>query len=70
MDDVHGHAPHAQVPSTSERLIVSGPFLQFLGYEPEQALWRASVMVVSPPAQGSAKAAEPMLHMFDEGGGV
>ena len=58
------------MPSTGDRLLVSGPFLQFLGYEPEQARWRASVMVVSPPADGSVHAADPTLHMHDAGGGL
>ena len=57
----------AQVPSMSERLIVSGPYIQLLGYEPDTALWRASVMALAPPAQGSVLTAEPGLHVYDQG---
>ncbi len=46
---------------------MSGPYIQLLGYEPAKALWRASVMALAPPAQGSVLAAEPSLHVYDQG---
>ena len=56
-----------QVPRTTERLIVSGPYIQFLGYEPTNMLWRAAVMVLSPPVQLTVLAGQPILYFYDEG---
>ncbi len=56
-----------QIPRTTERLIVSGPYIQFLGYEPTNMLWRAAVMVLSPPVQLTVLAGQPILYFYDEG---
>lgn len=56
-----------QIPCTNERLIVSGPYIQFLGYEPSNMLWRAAVMVLSPPVQLTVLAGQPILYFYNEG---
>lgn len=56
-----------QVPGLHEKLTVSGPYIVLLGYEPQQSIWRASVMIVSPPPQGAILPAEPTLSFSDQG---
>jgi hypothetical protein len=56
-----------QVPGLHEKLTVSGPYIVLLGYEPQQSIWRASVMIVTPPPQGAILPAEPTLSFSDQG---
>ncbi len=56
-----------QIPASDERLIVSGPYLQLLGYDSARALWRASVLIVTPPSQLTVLPAEPVLTFHDGG---
>ncbi|BDA46401.1 Uncharacterized protein YGR266W [Coccomyxa sp. Obi] len=56
-----------RIPGSDERLIVSGPYLQLLGYDSARALWRASVLIVTPPSQLTVLPAEPVLTFYDGG---
>lgn len=56
-----------QIPSSNERLVVSGPYIQLLGYDAAKALWRASVMILTPPSKLTVLPAEPVLTLYDDG---
>lgn len=56
-----------QMPGLHEKLTVSGPYIVLLGYEPQQSIWRASVMIVTPPPRGAVLPAEPTLSLSDQG---
>lgn len=56
-----------QIPSTDEHLVVSGPYILLLGYESAKALWRASVMILTPPSKLTVLPAEPVLTFYDGG---
>ena len=59
------HSP--QIPSLDEKLTVSGPYIVLLGCDSAQCIWRASVMIVTPPARGAVLPAEPSLMLSDQG---
>lgn len=56
-----------QIPSLHERLTVSGPYIVLLGCDSAQSIWRASVMIVTPPEQGAVLPVEPVLMLSDQG---
>ncbi len=56
-----------QVPGLHEKLTVSGPYIVLLGCEPRHSIWRASVMIVTPPSQGAVLPAEPTMSVIDQG---
>lgn len=56
-----------QIPNLHERLTVSGPYIVLLGCDSAQSIWRASVMIVTPPPQGAVLPAEPTLALTDQG---
>ena len=56
-----------QIPSLDEKLTVSGPYIVLLGCDSAQCIWRASVMIVTPPTQGAVLPPEPSLMLSDEG---
>ena len=56
-----------QIPSLDEKLTVSGPYIVLLGCDSAQCIWRASVMIVTPPARGAVLPAEPSLMLSDQG---
>lgn len=56
-----------QIPNTDEHLVVSGPYIQLLGYDSAKGLWRASVMILTPPSKLTVLPAEPVLTFYDGG---
>ena len=56
-----------QIPSLDEKLTVSGPYIVLLGCDSAQCIWRASVMIVTPPARGAVLPGEPSLMLSDQG---
>ena len=46
---------------------MSGPYIVLLGCDSAQCIWRASVMIVTPPARGAVLPAEPSLMLSDQG---
>lgn len=46
---------------------MSGPYIQLLGYDSAKALWRASVLIVTPPSKLTVLAPEPVLTFYDGG---
>ena len=58
-----------QIPGLRERLIVSGPYIVLLDCDTTQHIWRASVMIVTPPPQGAVLPAEPTVTLMDQGAG-
>ncbi|CAK0753536.1 hypothetical protein CVIRNUC_002228 [Coccomyxa viridis] len=55
------------IPSLDEKLTVSGPYIVLLGCDSAQCIWRASVMIVTPPARGAVLPGEPSLMLSDQG---
>ena len=49
---------------------MSGPYIVLLECDSTQHIWRASVMIVTPPAQGAVLPAEPTLTLMDQGAGL
>lgn len=56
-----------QIPRTNERLVPSGPYIQFLGFDSQKGLWKGSVMIVLPPNQKTDLTSEPVLTYHDNG---
>ena len=46
---------------------MSGPYIVLLDCDSAQCIWRASVMIVTPPARGAVLPAEPSLMLSDQG---
>ncbi len=46
---------------------MSGPSIVLLECDSTHHIWRASVMIVTPPAQGAVLPAEPTLTVVDQG---
>lgn len=46
---------------------MSGPYIVLLDCDSMQHIWRASVMILTPPPQGAVLPAEPVLTLTDRG---
>ena len=58
---------HCIVPSSKEHLHVAGPYLQYLGYNQVQQIWRGSILIILPPPQLTFLAEGPTISLEDDG---
>ena len=58
---------HCIVPSSKEHLHVAGPYLQYLGYNQEQQIWRGSILIILPPPQLTSLTEGPRINLEDDG---